>query len=173
MDTTLKKITRKRKALDDGEIESNSSKKNKKIDYKSTTKVTKSRTAKSTSKMKQTTITDDVDGCIESDSGKKNKNIDDKSTTKVTKSRTVKSTSKIKKSSVSDDLDGCVIDSIENADNAIVMPDMWNEAEVLSQMAKVSQNVAQNFIGLLTEGCTLPFIARYRKTAVEQMMPDR
>lgn len=126
MDTCKKKVTNKRKALGDGEIASGALKKKK--GNENTTKVTKSRTAKSTSKTKKNNVTDDVDGCSH---------------------------------------------SIENPDNTMVTPEMWNEAEVLSQMAKVSQSLAQNFIALLSEGCTLPFIARYRKTAVDQMMPDR
>lgn len=128
MDNSNKKVTRKRKALDDGEVEHEAGKKNAKIDGKNKAKVPKSRTTKLTSKIKKKSVTDDVDGCVH---------------------------------------------SFENADDPVIVPEMWNEAEVLSQMVKVSQNVAQNFIALLTEGCTLPFIARYRKTAVDQMMPDR
>lgn len=98
--------------------------------------------------------------------------IDDKNTAKVSKSKMGKSTSKVTKTKDPDDTDGCT-HSTEDVDNTMIMPEMWNESEVLSQMVKVSQNVAKNFIALLTEGCTLPFIARYRKTAVDQMMPDR
>lgn len=125
MDTSTKKVTRKRKALDAGETEEDASKKKAKTDIKKKVKMTKPRMTKSASKIKKNTVSDDVDGCIQS------------------------------------------IEDIET------MPEMWNEAEVLSQMVKVPQNVSQNFIALLTEGCTLPFIARYRKTAVDQMMPDR
>ncbi|KAJ0180641.1 hypothetical protein K1T71_004045 [Dendrolimus kikuchii] len=50
---------------------------------------------------------------------------------------------------------------------------LWDEPEVLAQVEKVPLKLAQNFVALLTEGCTLPFIARYRKTAVDNLMPDR
>lgn len=125
MDARMKKVTRKRKAPDDSEIET--------------------------------------------DTGKKNANINDNNITKVTNSRRIKSTSKVKKNSSADDM-GCV-HTVKTADNNT--SEMWSEAEVLSQRANVSQEVAKNFIALLTEGCTLPFIARYRKAAVNQMMPDR
>lgn len=126
MDICTKKVTRKRKALDDCDSDA---KINAKKDNKKTTKVTESKMGKSASKIHSS------------------------------------------RNSVPDDIDGCA-HSTENADNTMIT-EMWNEAEVLSHMVKVSQNVAQNFIALLTEGCTLPFIARYRKTAVNQMMPDR
>lgn len=131
MDTATKKVTRKRKALDDGEIENDICRTNAKINKKNTAKVTKPRSAKSTSTIKKNSVTDNMAGCISS------------------------------------------IENDDDDDDTVTLTEMWNEAEVLSQMVKVSQNVAQNFIALLTEGCTLPFIARYRKTAVDQMMPDR
>lgn len=49
----------------------------------------------------------------------------------------------------------------------------WNEAEMLAYFEKVTPSLAQKFISLLSDGCTLPFIARYRKEAVEHLMPDR
>lgn len=49
----------------------------------------------------------------------------------------------------------------------------WDEAEMLSKLERIPINIAQNFINLLSDGCTLPFIARYRKTAVNNLMPDR
>lgn len=58
----------------------------------------------------------------------------------------------------------------ENHEN---IPIVWNEAEMLAQVERIPLQLAQNLIGLLTEGCTLPFIARYRKTAVDNLMPDR
>ncbi|KAG6452744.1 hypothetical protein O3G_MSEX007756 [Manduca sexta] len=50
---------------------------------------------------------------------------------------------------------------------------IWDESEMLSHVEKIPYGLAKNFIGLLTEGCTLPFIARYRKVAVNNLMPDR
>lgn len=50
---------------------------------------------------------------------------------------------------------------------------LWDEAEMLSLRERIPLKLAQNFIALLTEGCTLPFIARYRKTVVDHLMPDR
>ncbi|CAG9783871.1 unnamed protein product [Diatraea saccharalis] len=49
----------------------------------------------------------------------------------------------------------------------------WNEAEMLSYTEKIPQILAENFINLLKEGCTLPFIARYRKAVVDNLMPDK
>ncbi|KOB74204.1 putative S1 RNA binding domain protein, partial [Operophtera brumata] len=50
---------------------------------------------------------------------------------------------------------------------------LWDESEMLSRVERIPVKLAQNFIALLTEGCTLPFIARYRKTVVDHLMPDR
>lgn len=54
-----------------------------------------------------------------------------------------------------------------------VVHNMWDESEMLSHVEKVPLGLARNFIALLTEGCTLPFIARYRKANVDHLMPDR
>lgn len=48
-----------------------------------------------------------------------------------------------------------------------------NEADMLSYFEKIPPILAQKFISLLSDGCTLPFIARYRKEAVGYLMPDR
>ncbi|CAH2241255.1 jg3316 [Pararge aegeria aegeria] len=48
-----------------------------------------------------------------------------------------------------------------------------NEADMLSYFEKIPPILAQKFIKLLSDGCTLPFIARYRKEAVDHLMPDR
>lgn len=48
-----------------------------------------------------------------------------------------------------------------------------NEADMLSYFEKIPPILAQKFISLLSDGCTLPFIARYRKEAVGHLMPDR
>lgn len=50
---------------------------------------------------------------------------------------------------------------------------LWNETEMLSYCEKISPYIAQKFVSLINEGCTLPFIARYRKEAVGHIMPDR
>ncbi|CAH4037299.1 unnamed protein product [Pieris brassicae] len=50
---------------------------------------------------------------------------------------------------------------------------VWNEAEMLSYKEKLPKQLAERFISLLTEGCTLPFIARYRKEAIGHLLPDR
>ncbi|CAG4988866.1 unnamed protein product [Parnassius apollo] len=57
---------------------------------------------------------------------------------------------------------------VQNNDNKY-----WNEAEILSFEEKIPQDLAQKFINLLNEGCTLPFIARYRKNVVDFLKPDR
>lgn len=49
----------------------------------------------------------------------------------------------------------------------------WNEPDLLATKENISKSVAENFIKLLNDGCTLPFIARYRKGLVDNMMPDR
>ncbi|XP_013180706.1 PREDICTED: S1 RNA-binding domain-containing protein 1 [Papilio xuthus] len=49
----------------------------------------------------------------------------------------------------------------------------WDEAKILSFEEKVPQELAERFITLLNEGCTLPFIARYRKNVVDYLKPDR
>jgi hypothetical protein len=51
--------------------------------------------------------------------------------------------------------------------------ELWDESQMLSQNMKVPQTLAKSFIALLEEGCTLPFIARYRKAAVDNLMPDK
>ncbi|XP_052737577.1 S1 RNA-binding domain-containing protein 1 isoform X3 [Bicyclus anynana] len=48
-----------------------------------------------------------------------------------------------------------------------------NEVDMLSYFEKIPPLLAQKFISLLSDGCTLPFIARYRKEAVNHLMPDR
>lgn len=50
---------------------------------------------------------------------------------------------------------------------------LWNEADVLCKTENVPQQLADNFIKLLSDGCTLPFIARYRKSAVNNLFSDR
>lgn len=61
----------------------------------------------------------------------------------------------------------------ETTDNVFISTCMWDEAEMLSHVERIPLSLAQNFVSLLTEGCTLPFIARYRKTLVDHIMPER
>ncbi|CAG4911460.1 unnamed protein product [Colias eurytheme] len=63
------------------------------------------------------------------------------------------------------------ISSVGSNDN--VTNNLWNEDDMLSYVEKVPQLLARKFITLLNEGCTLPFIARYRKEAVDHLLPDR
>lgn len=72
-----------------------------------------------------------------------------------------------------DEVDGNAWTKATMVDDRTNVPNIWNEAEMLSQVERISLKVAENLITLLTEGCTLPFIARYRKTAVDNLMPDR
>ncbi|VVC92642.1 unnamed protein product [Leptidea sinapis] len=44
---------------------------------------------------------------------------------------------------------------------------------MLSSIEGVPHDFALRFISLLGDGCTLPFIARYRKEAVNHLLPDR
>lgn len=88
------------------------------------------------------------------------------STKTIPKSNETKvSRSKVTKVENNDEVD--LLSNHENNQN------LWNEAEMLAQVERIPLQLAQNLIGLLTEGCTLPFIARYRKTAVDNLMPDR
>ncbi|XP_004930431.1 S1 RNA-binding domain-containing protein 1 isoform X1 [Bombyx mori] len=63
--------------------------------------------------------------------------------------------------------------SDEKADATEGSVDLWDESIVLAQVEKIPEKLAKNLVSLLSEGCTLPFIARYRKTAVDNLMPDR
>ncbi|CAH0406400.1 unnamed protein product [Chilo suppressalis] len=67
-------------------------------------------------------------------------------------------------------LDDCDDSSDNKNDNIFIL---WDEAEMLSNTGKIPQKLAENFIKLVNEGCTLPFIARYRKAAVDNLMPDK
>lgn len=90
------------------------------------------------------------------------------STKKIPKTKETKvAKSKVTKALAQND------DDINIFDNTDDIPNVWNEAEMLAQVERIPLQLAQNLIGLLTEGCTLPFIARYRKTAVDNLMPDR
>lgn len=48
----------------------------------------------------------------------------------------------------------------------------WQSYELLSEYQKIDLNVSQNIIKLFDEGCTIPFIARYRKDATDNMNPE-
>ncbi|KAJ8722577.1 hypothetical protein PYW07_003757 [Mythimna separata] len=90
------------------------------------------------------------------------------STEKIPKSKETKvSKSKVTKPPAENN------DEVDLFDNHENIPNVWNEAEMLAQVERIPLQLAKNLIGLLTEGCTLPFIARYRKTAVDNLMPDR
>lgn len=79
-----------------------------------------------------------------------------KSEIKDIKTKSIKKDTKIK-----------LQDGSEKYDN------VWSEAAMLSFMEKLPQQLSEKIITLLTEGCTLPFIARYRKEAVGYLLPDR
>lgn len=64
----------------------------------------------------------------------------------------------------------CNANQISVEDNNLMV---WSEATMLAHHQKVPKELAQNFIDLLEEGCTLPFIARYRKAKVFHLMPDK
>lgn len=48
---------------------------------------------------------------------------------------------------------------------------IWDEVRVLSVAGSVPLTLATSFVKLLSEGCTLPFIARYRKANVGNLLP--
>lgn len=54
-----------------------------------------------------------------------------------------------------------------------VNTEIWQEVDMLSYLEKIPHSLAKNFVGMLNEGCTLPFIARYRKGMIDNLMPDR
>ncbi|XP_013146371.1 PREDICTED: S1 RNA-binding domain-containing protein 1 isoform X2 [Papilio polytes] len=91
-----------------------------------------------------------------------------KSTKKHSEKFKVKDVSKKKKTTDDEHFEETVPDSqisLENKD--------WDEAKILSYEENVPQELAERFIKLLNEGCTLPFIARYRKNVVDYLKPDR
>lgn len=49
---------------------------------------------------------------------------------------------------------------------------MWDASVVLAKLSGVSHNVAANFVQLIEDDNTLPFIARYRKSMVDNMTPE-
>lgn len=89
-----------------------------------------------------------------------------KSTSSGKRTNEVKKVAKTKTTKVSEE-------EIHVYDDCESVPNIWNEADMLAQVEKIPHKLAENLINLLTEGCTLPFIARYRKTAVDNLMPDR
>nr|XP_021185041.2 S1 RNA-binding domain-containing protein 1 [Helicoverpa armigera] len=93
--------------------------------------------------------------------GESSKKISKPKETKVPKS-------KVTKTAAENDEENNLFAGYEN-----LSTEVWNEAEMLAQVERIPLQLAQNLIGLLTEGCTLPFIARYRKTVVDNLMPDR
>lgn len=49
----------------------------------------------------------------------------------------------------------------------------WDEVQVLASIQTVPYALASSFVKLLSEGCTLPFIARYRKGHVNNLLPSQ
>lgn len=62
---------------------------------------------------------------------------------------------------------------LKDEDDDNIGDNLWDEAQKLSFVEKVPPQLAEKFISLLTEGCTLPFIARYRKEAIGHLLPNR
>ncbi|CAH2086281.1 unnamed protein product [Euphydryas editha] len=87
------------------------------------------------------------------------------------KRKAVKKESKKELHSSENESEFKINDGLENQDYEC--NSLWNETEMLSYFEKVTPDLAQKFISLINEGCTLPFIARYRKEAVGHLMPDR
>ncbi|CAK1581749.1 unnamed protein product [Parnassius mnemosyne] len=95
---------------------------------------------------------------------KSSKNKKDSETVKIKRVR-----KKIKTDDEEESMKNTDVESqLQNDDNKYC-----NEAEILSFEEKIPQDLAQKFINLLNEGCTLPFIARYRKNVVDYLKPDR
>ncbi|XP_050345646.1 uncharacterized protein YdcI-like [Nymphalis io] len=90
---------------------------------------------------------------------------DDKPKRKIIKKQTKKEVG------ANDDTDSHI--NLNNEYQNEVCNILWNDAEMLSNFERISPVLAQKFISLISEGCTLPFIARYRKEAVDHLMPDR
>lgn len=112
----------------------------------------------------------------ETSPAKKPKKLTRKTSTKVTKT-SLKNKDKVKTQKIKQSSD-CK----ESKENIVVSEtvysnysnlNFWDESEVLSQIEKVNIKLAQNLISLLNEGCTLPFIARYRKSVVDHLTPLR
>lgn len=49
----------------------------------------------------------------------------------------------------------------------------WKEYELLSQQLDIKPNISKNLIKLFEDGNTIPFIARYRRDATENMVPEK
>lgn len=89
---------------------------------------------------------------------------------KVTKKAPVKRTAKKKVITVDPD----AVDDLPDVDIDIddsVFP-MWDASTVLANLSGVSHDVAANFVQLIQDDNTLPFIARYRKSMVGNMTPE-
>ncbi|XP_075969769.1 uncharacterized protein YdcI [Anticarsia gemmatalis] len=129
-------------------------------------KVESTETAPKTSRKKRKTEDGEVDKTETKMGNLKSKLLG----TKTVKIDSVKSIQKVSKS---DDIENVEEERYSSIDTESNIGNVWNESQMLSQVAKVPIQLAQNFVNLLSEGCTLPFIARYRKTAVANLMPDR
>lgn len=131
--------------------------------------------------------TKDANSTIKTDDGKINimeipkkmANRKRKSTTNKGESEIIKPKRvKISKLGLKDDTSTATSDISSKPPNKIKSEEyydenMWTEAAMLSDIENVPKDLANGFINLLNEGCTLPFIARYRKGMVNNLMPDR
>ncbi|XP_068629691.1 uncharacterized protein YdcI-like [Battus philenor] len=69
--------------------------------------------------------------------------------------------------------DECLEQNTDEIPKELMCKHEYNESKLLSFEEKVPEELAEKFIRLLNEGCTLPFIARYRKNVVGYLKPDR
>lgn len=176
MDTDSVPKLRKRKAIAYAEEDDSESTPQKKL--KPAAKISRAKTKNSDTKTKTVKRTKSVKKVVTNED---NEHFDegDENLKSETKTKTVKHAKSVKKLVTSehneefDEADENICTTANTVEDGHDDFNVWNEAEMLSQLEKIPLKVAQNLISLLSEGCTLPFIARYRKTAVDNLMPDR
>lgn len=49
----------------------------------------------------------------------------------------------------------------------------WNEAELLSGSYNISKNIMENIVELFQKDNTIPFMCRYRKDLIGNILPDK
>lgn len=60
----------------------------------------------------------------------------------------------------------------DKQNSSLVNENQWQSYELLSEYQNLDLNVSQNIIKLFDAGCTIPFIARYRKDVTNNMTPE-
>ncbi|CAG9854189.1 unnamed protein product [Phyllotreta striolata] len=61
---------------------------------------------------------------------------------------------------------------LEPGKESVKIEPIWEDYQLLAENLNLSDGVAQNVVQLFSEGNTIPFIARYRRAATENMSPE-